>query len=235
MHASHRGHASVGRSRELCGSLPSLLGYCPANVYAKKGGEMTVGIFAYGSLIEDRGPELEEAITEWRHNIIGPFGIEFARTSITRGGGPTLVPYENGGPRPLGKVMVLNLTEQEAANRLWWRETRKIGTGEIYRAAKNITMNTVVVERLENFGGVDVCLYTSIASNIEDLTPQNLARLAIASVPKSAPNMDGVSYLLSAKTQKIRTALSDDYEAEILVQVGVETLVDAIKSLRAGA
>jgi hypothetical protein len=54
-----------------------------------------VGILAYGSLIGDPGAEIEPHITR-RISCRSPFKVEFARTSRTRKGGPTLVPYKDG-------------------------------------------------------------------------------------------------------------------------------------------
>ena len=67
----------------------------------------SVGILAYGSLIEDLGKEIEPLIRERRENIETPFSIEFARSSSTRDGAPTLVPVENGGSPVLATVLLL--------------------------------------------------------------------------------------------------------------------------------
>jgi hypothetical protein len=45
-----------------------------------------VGILAFGSLIDDPGPEIEAALIDRKLNVRTPFNIEFARASIKRGG-----------------------------------------------------------------------------------------------------------------------------------------------------
>lgn len=56
-----------------------------------------IAILAYGSLIEDPGKELQPLISERIEDVETPFSIEFARSSRSRDGGPTLVPVEVGG------------------------------------------------------------------------------------------------------------------------------------------
>ncbi|QEX18085.1 hypothetical protein FRZ44_33890 [Hypericibacter terrae] len=46
----------------------------------------TVGILAYGSLIDDPGEEIAGAIIRMTADILTPFSIEFARRSRSRGG-----------------------------------------------------------------------------------------------------------------------------------------------------
>lgn len=192
----------------------------------------TIGILAYGSLIDDPDVEIAEATIGTKADVLTPFNIEYARTSNSRGGAPTLVPVTHGGSPVSGQIFILDVPEREAANRLWRRETRKVGSGLEYAPPKKIGPNTVVVKRLENFAGVSVVLYTQIAANIELLTGEALAALAIASVGKAKPGMDGISYLIAAKGNGITTALSADYEAEIQRQTGCEGLEEALAKLR---
>ena len=56
-----------------------------------------VGILAYGSLIDDPGSEIGEVIADVISDIETPFSVEFARSSSTRSGAPTLIPVEAGG------------------------------------------------------------------------------------------------------------------------------------------
>ena len=188
----------------------------------------TVGILAYGSLIADPDEEIAGATVRTMADVFTPFSIEFARRSRSRGGAPTLVPVAQGGSPVVGRVFVLDVSEDEAANRLWRREVRKVGSGRTYPAPEDIGPNTVVVRRLENFSDVDVVLYTEIAVNIEPLTAKILAGLAIESVGKSDPGRDGISYLIAAKRNGITTALSADYEAEIPRQSGCAGLEEAL-------
>ena len=90
----------------------------------------------------------------------------------------------------------------------------------------------VVVERLTGFGGVGVVLYTQTAGNIEPLTAERMADLAIESVAEADPGRDGIRYLIAAKRHGIVTALSPAYEAAILRKQGCESLEEALHELR---
>ena len=192
----------------------------------------TVGILAYGSLISTPGVEIEGGTTETKEQIHTPFNVEFARSSRKRGGAPTLVPVETGGVRVGGQIFVLDVEEQEAGHRLWRREIDAVGSGRLYKAPDVIGPNTVVVRRIEDLEGVDIVLYTDIAANIDPLTAGSLAQLAIDSVHKADRDRDGISYLIAAKRNGIRTALSDRYEEEILQRLAVSSLEEALASLR---
>jgi hypothetical protein len=129
-------------------------------------------------------------------------------------------------------VLVLDASVQEAANMLWRRETRTTDLTKSYSEPPPGKTDRVRVGRLEGFAGIDLVLYTSIGSNIEPLTPANLADLAIASVARAPVGKDGISYLLSAKANRILTPLSGAYEAEILSRTGAASLSEALASLR---
>lgn len=127
----------------------------------------------------------------------------------------------------------MNLSEADATDVLYRREIGKVGKMErTYKRPEQVTRNTVLVERLTNFSGLDVVLYTQIAATIDPLTADHLADLAIASVPKADPGRDGISYLNAAKEGGIVTTLSPSYEAEILRKTGCETLKEALANLR---
>ena len=59
--------------------------------------EPSVGILAYGSLINKPDWEIEEAIVGRKTGVLTPFSVEFARESVKRSGAPTLVPVTVGG------------------------------------------------------------------------------------------------------------------------------------------
>src|SRR5258707_8170234 len=87
--------------------------------------EDNIAILAYGSLLTDPGevikPHLLGAIEQ-----ITPFGVEYARSSRSRGGAPTLVKYENAEPVS-GRLLVLDQAEsavEEVKRWLWEREGR---------------------------------------------------------------------------------------------------------------
>lgn len=194
-----------------------------------------IGILAYGSLIDEPGEEIDAATVHRVTDVLTPFGIEFARQSSSRGGAPTLVPVQHGGSAVQGHVLVLDVPESEATNRLWRRETRKVGSGRHYVPPPQIGPNTVVVKRLENFAGIKVVLYTEIAANVEPLNADTLATLAIKSVSTATTGQDGISYLIAAQANGIKTELTEEYRAEILRRTGCADLEAALAKLQAMA
>ena len=194
----------------------------------------TVGILAYGSLLSDPRAEIEKAQTSIVQDVVTPFHIEFARSSTGRGGAPTLVPVASGGTNVTGQIFVIDVSEAEATDILYRREIGKVGdTKRTCKRPDQVTENSVLVERLTNFAGLDVVLYTQIAANITPLTAKRLSELAIASVAKAKPELDGISYLIAAKKHSIATALSTTYEAEILKETQCESLLEAGSKLLA--
>jgi hypothetical protein len=194
----------------------------------------TVGILAYGSLIEDPGAEIEAARLRTESNVRTPFKIEFARKSQTRGYGPTLVPVAVGGDHVLAHIIILKegISESEACDLVWRRETRQIGSGKRYVPSDHPGENTTVVKRAGKMQSIDTVLYTHIAANIQPLTAQELARLAVESVGKAEPGMDGITYVMDALGRGLKTPLSHAYEAEVKRLAGVHSLEDAPQELR---
>lgn len=192
-----------------------------------------VGILAYGSVIGDPREEIAGACIRMIEGVETPFSVEFARSSTTRGGAPTLVPVDEGGSPVRGAVFVLDLSESEAASCLWRRETNRMGSGRSYAAPQTIGPKTVEIRRLSGFAGFNVVLYAHMAATIAPPTAENLARLAIDSVALAERGKDGISYLIEAKRSGIKTALSADYEAEILRQTGCTDLQEALATLQA--
>jgi len=195
-----------------------------------------VGILAYGSLIDDPGKEIQGAVVRRIENVETPFPVEFARRSRKRDGAPTLVPVETGGARVRAVIFVLrdSVTLQEAADMLWRRERNEVGSGQTYTPPDRPGPNTVVVEQLQRFHGVETVLYTKIPANITDLTPETLAELAIKSARgrAGAQRRDGISYLIAAKRNGINTPLMEEYEREILNGVPANTLEEALRILQ---
>jgi hypothetical protein len=190
---------------------------------------VTIGILAFGSLLEDPGDELRTAIAERRDGFETPFEVEFARTSRSRDGAPTLVPFEPGA-HVEASVLVLEraITEDRAKGILYRRETRNAG------APDAVAHSTVWIKACHDIGGVDVCLYTALRANIEHLTASRLAELAIASAtrPAGAHKRDGISYLRAQKGRGITTPLMPAYEAQILAQSEATDLLDAWQRAR---
>jgi hypothetical protein len=191
-----------------------------------------VGILAFGSLIMDPGLELQPKIT-MRIKAKTPFPVEYARISRTRGGAPTLVPHELGGP-VLAEILVLDdgISFDEARNMLWRRERRQEGTGESY--SRGTGENSVLVEEFHDDPCVATVLYTDFnpSGKIPHPTAMDLAKRAIASVAAALEGMDGITYLMNALRSGIETPLTADYKAEILKQTLTLTLEDALKTAK---
>ena len=192
----------------------------------------TIGILAYGSLIEDPGDEIKRATKSLKEDVKTPFPIEFARMSSSRNNAPTLIPVTAGGAEVTCVIYVLaeDITKKAAQDMLWRRETRsKPPKG--YNPPQRPGKNTVIVEEQANFGGLDLVLYTNIRANIDRLIPENLAKLAISSVQADSRDTrrDGISYLISVKRAGIVTPLMPEYEENILRQTGAKTLEQALE------
>ena len=185
--------------------------------------ERIVGILSYGSLGDDPGVEIGPLVVERIEGVETPFRVEFVRQSRTRGGAPTLVPVPEGGATVNASILVLrgSVSESEAADMLWRRETRKEGSEQRYNPSSEVT-----VRRLENFEGLGVVLYAELGANIADPDPRKLAGLAIRSVRSDASRkgVDGISYLINIKENGGETPLMPRYEKEILRCTGTKTL-----------
>ena len=197
-----------------------------------------IGILAYGSLIGDPGKELEPLIRERISNVQTPFSVEFARSSSFRDGAPTLVPIQDGGAQVQGVILVLDptLEVRRAEDFLWRRETRNERSDKHYSPPVNPGPNRVVVKHLQNLANVETVLFTKIGANVKNRTAEHLADLAICSARREAgaKRMDGISYLISVKAQKIQTSLMPDYEAAILQKAKAQTLDEAYDKIRSG-
>lgn len=196
----------------------------------------TIGILAYGSLIEDPGIELEPLVLERIVGVQTPFNIEFARTSASRNGAPTVVPVEHLGAPVSAVILVLkdNVDVETAKDLLWRRETRNENSAKHYPNPTNPNVNQVVVSEVKNYNGIDLVLFTRIGANIDTPTAEKLAELAIESAKAKAgkDGKDGINYLISLKRQNITTPLMPEYERMILQFLGVETLEEAYETAR---
>lgn len=197
---------------------------------------LRIGVLAFGSLIDNPGSELGNATVNWVR-VTTPFHVEFARQSTRRGGAPTLIPVESGGAVVPAKVLILDTAVSvfSAADMLYRREINKAGTDLRYDPKPTRERDDIVIELLKDFGSCDLVLYTKIGANIEPLTANHLADLAIASAKKEAVaenRRDGISYLISAKDNAIYTPLSQEYVAEILAKTNTLDLVAAWTACR---
>lgn len=198
-----------------------------------------LGILAFGSLIESPGDEIAPNIISRIENVVTPFSIEFARSSSTRGGAPTVIPVETGGACAIAQILVLSedVTVKEAEGLLWRRETGKVGEDKQYSRPASPGKNHVLVEQASNFNGIETVLYTKIGSNIDEITANNLANLAISSAKSASGKSreDGINYLISLKRQGVKTALSAEYERAVLAKTNTSNLEDAWKKIQSGS
>jgi hypothetical protein len=184
---------------------------------------MPVGILAYGSLVDEPGACLD-AVTVRRIPLKAPFMAEFARSSRTRNGAPTLVPVREGGALIPARLLVLDesVSIPDAHALLYRRET--------HRNDASVPAQVDWIEGLPDFWGTSVCLYTALDANIPlPLTGEKLAEFAVASAasPSGAARRDGISYLAQQKRRGVRTPLMASYEQAILARTGARDLDEA--------
>ena len=197
-----------------------------------------IAILAFGSLIDEPGKAIGPLIRKRIRRVQTPFSIEFARSSSTRGGAPTLIPVGGEESRVNGVLLVLDsaISLAEAKTLLWRRETRRECSGQQYSRPANPGQNQVIVECIENCESFDVVLYTKIGANIEKLNPDHLADLAIKSArgKAGAAKKDGISYLGMVINQEITTPLLPAYKDAILRKTKARDLVEARTRIRKG-
>lgn len=198
---------------------------------------MRIGTLAYGSLIDDPGWEIEQHIVKRLEGVRTPFRVEFARSSNSRNGAPTLVPVADGGAQV--KAVILSLDESvelnQAMDMLYRREVNDVGNLKRTYDPNSTRRNAVRIGQLcgQDAFGLDVVLYTMLDANIDPLTPAHLADLAIRSARAKAgkERRDGISYLLSAIRNGIHTPLTEGYKQAILSKTGASSLEDARRQL----
>ena len=193
---------------------------------------MAIGILAFGSLIADPGRKISLLIAQ-RVPIQTPFSVEFARWSKTRGNAATLVPHPSGIP-VAAEILVLRdgVSLEDARDMLWRRETRREGSGDKY--VRGNTASSVLVETLENFGGIGCVIYTDFSDQgkMAEPDPIELANRAVVSVEKAKTGTDGISYLIQVINSGIRTRLTNEYIAEILRMTGAGSLEQSLSWLQ---
>jgi cation transport regulator ChaC len=194
---------------------------------------MSIGILAHGSLIDDPGEELKRA-EDSRIPVLTPLAVEYARSSTSRDGAPTLAPFE-GGSKVNGVPIVLKegIIERAAADMLYHRETGHTDHYDPKHMPRD-PKDKVYVDRRTNWEGIDVVLSTRVARNIEPPTPDRLANLAIVSAKGKAgeKERDGIHYLPRCTRAGIRTELSDAFERSIVEKTGADDLKGAWKKVR---
>ena len=195
-----------------------------------------IAIIAFGSLIEDPGDEICPLLTDRINGVRTPFSIEFARTSSTRDGAPTLIPVDLGGSTVNAVLLVLDsaVGVGDAKSLLWRRETRRESSGERYARPTNPGPNHVLIECIPDFPGFEMALYTKIDANIAEPNADYLSDLAICSAraKAGADGKDGISYLASVIRQGITTPLLPAYRAAILRKTEARDLNEAHSRIR---
>lgn len=189
---------------------------------------MGIGILAFGSMAEEPGAELAAAIIR-RIEVETPFAVEFARSSHTRDGAPTLVPVRKGGAHVRSTVLALgdSVTIADARAMLYRRETGRLNDTSLGSRAAWIA-------ELVDFAGTSTCLYTALQPNIRPLTAEKLAELAVDSAAAQAggEHRDGISYLQQQKRRGVVTPLMPAYEEAVLARTGARDLASAWKRAR---
>ena len=172
-----------------------------------------IGIYGYGSLLDDAGPQIEPRIID-RVRALSPWPIEYARRSKRRGGAPTLTIYP-AGSNVGGALLILDL-EVDCAETvrewLWDREGRPKRTSI----------------KVMPFLGLSSVVYAGLEPNISetDMTADSLARLAIKSV-SSAGELNGIRYLAANIARGIITPLTFAYRDAILKLMRADDLAEA--------
>ncbi|MEQ8834989.1 MAG: hypothetical protein RIB67_11185 [Miltoncostaeaceae bacterium] len=170
--------------------------------------QRTVAIMAYGSLIDDPGPELAPLIVR-RPPRRTAFPVEYARASPRWGGGPVLVPHPAGGEVE-GRLLVLaDAVELGAA-------VQMLAAREGLPDARGV----VLVDCGEPYAVLAAALPRNLPA--PDMMPVELARRAIASAATGARN--GIAYLRRAMASGVLTPLSREYAAEVCTILGVPDL-----------
>jgi len=195
-----------------------------------------LAILAYGSLLADPGAELVPAIVD-RRPVQTPFAVEYARSSSSRCGAPTLVKVEKPGiGAPVRARLLLlrdDMTVEAARDMLYRRETNHVGEKNVtydderQRKRRNAGKDVVIIETLRDFEGVRAVLYADLPPSddflLDDaISPEDkankLACLAIQSVTRETfcSQRDGIRYLADAICHDIHTPLTETYRAAVL-------------------
>ncbi|MGY3038812.1 cation transport regulator ChaC [Rhodanobacter sp. TND4EL1] len=191
-----------------------------------------IGVLAYGSLISDPGEELAAVIVGEKRDVLTPFHVEFARSSLKRCGAPTLVPVASGGRPVRAIIFEVSISAHEVLDIVYRREINAVSSRRKYVEPEPNKANTVRLDRFEKFEGFDVVISTRMSPNIERLSADVLADLAITSARELRDGRDGISYLLNAKACGIETELSAAYEQTILERTGAAGLAEALEAVR---
>ena len=195
--------------------------------------QYNLGILAFGSLIDDPGKEQKDFIIKKVNNVETPFKVEYGRKSSGRGNAPTLIPISNGGAKVKATLLILSdkLRVDDAKNMLYRRELNKVGSDKTYKERDNPTPNQLVIEVYNDIKNVRNVLTAKFGSNLDKITPEILAELAIKSFKSKdvEKGRDGISYLLNNINNGIITPLTEKYEKAILQKMNAKGLEEIIQ------
>lgn len=190
-----------------------------------------LGVLAYGSLLSDPGKALTGAIESIVGGVTTPFSVEYARSSRSRGGAPTLVPVEDGGGAVLADILVMKdgITLGETRDMVYRREIHQVGGAARYVHRDAPVSDRVWLPVLPDIGGIEIVVYTTLDVNIPSAqrTARRLAQLAVDSVRSAAPGQDGITYLEDNLARGIVTPLTDPYVRAVLELTGTTTFQEA--------
>lgn len=186
-----------------------------------------IGILAYGSLIDDPGPEIGRLIKR-KIAVETPFKVEYARLSRSRGGAPTVVPHLQGS-QVRGYVFVLadSVSAKVARDMLWRREARIADSSKTYRTGNG--PNAVLIREFKSFAGIGPVFYTDFrdSGKLSIPDPERLAQAAVESVGLAPKGRDGISYLISQIEAGIETPLTSSYHQKVLELTKCNSLQEA--------
>lgn len=177
-----------------------------------------LAVFAYGSLIDDPGG-LGTHLVE-RRAADSPFNVEFARSALSRGGAPSLAPYESGGP-VRGQLLLLDLTDSLP------------GRARVERLLRERERAPAEIEEILRWTELlgHPAAYVALPINLPGPTPARLAELALASVAalhrSGEVERNGIRYLRNAIDAGIETPLTPAYRDELLRRTGADSLEQA--------
>ena len=147
-----------------------------------------------------------------------------------QGGAPTLVPVNAGGCPVRAVIFEVEGTASQVADIVYRREIHAVGSGKTYAEPAPDRTDAVRIAWFEGLAGFDQVLSTQLATNIDPLSAEILADLAIASAQALSEGQDGISYLIAAQASGIETPLSPHYAACILAIAGTATLTAALRA-----
>jgi hypothetical protein len=176
-----------------------------------------IAILAYGSLLDEPGPELA-ALTTGREPFTTPFPVEYGRASERWNGGPVLVPHPQGGPVE-GALLLLAAGVElgQAVEVLRAREGAPDARG-IVEVATERPLTVLAASLPRNLP-------------LPDMEPARLAERAARSVAGGPRN--GVAYLRRAMASGVRTPRTAAYARALLEMSGAATLEVAERRLLA--